>query len=393
MNLAEFSEVKSLNYDEYCMYLQEKYGLPSKPYLTETWSKTKGITRTQNGLFIHHVREDITIQLSNPEIAKNSPYEYQEPKNLCFCDYLEHLWLHFLIVKNPNRNAKSNENVGIGGIVNFIVPELFTMYGMEKLILPDWKINCFDAIKNDEEVFQEILFELAKIIPILSKEKNAHSEENAGLLRRFFIDNKKVYLPLEDIMEDVKGVTWKKEKTLSYYKVVPSEHIITPGITLLLISNPKFPGERFITKEQNILVSGLLPNPTEDEVELSTTDSFSILLNVLMENNNNREIQEVVEKFNNITNSLEKFDPSHVKKASWTYMKKPKESDKKLSLQKLLGDSKPLDLPELKNQLKYNNMALGAISTRPSLSKENTSLLKGENERLALTNKRGGLLK
>ena len=37
---------------------------------------------------------------------------------------LEHLFLHLLICEYPAENKNENEQVGIGGVVDFIVPEL-----------------------------------------------------------------------------------------------------------------------------------------------------------------------------------------------------------------------------------------------------------------------------
>ncbi len=52
----------------------------------------------------------------------------KELKYLEYCDYLEHLFLHILICENPSEEKNRNEDVGTGGVVNFIAPELNDLY-------------------------------------------------------------------------------------------------------------------------------------------------------------------------------------------------------------------------------------------------------------------------
>ena len=59
MNLTEYNKVKDLSYSKYCDYLQKKYGIPSKPYFNKNFVKNTGITKTGEGLFLHHIKEDI----------------------------------------------------------------------------------------------------------------------------------------------------------------------------------------------------------------------------------------------------------------------------------------------------------------------------------------------
>ena len=72
-----------MNYLEYCDYLQKKYGIAKVPYMTESWNKNTKCTRTKEGLIAHHKYEDHAILLADPEHAKNNPYEWQLPVNIC----------------------------------------------------------------------------------------------------------------------------------------------------------------------------------------------------------------------------------------------------------------------------------------------------------------------
>ena len=64
--------------------------------------------------------------------------------------------LHVLIVSHPSPNKVSNNIVGYGGIVNFIVPELNDLYS-GWVPNQQWKINCWNLVKDDKDVYFEIL--------------------------------------------------------------------------------------------------------------------------------------------------------------------------------------------------------------------------------------------
>lgn len=155
MNIEEYNQINNLDYEDYCKYLQNKYGIPKKAYFTKEFSKNK-ITRTNEGLLVHHIKEDTAIMLSTPEFAQKNPYEFQLPHNLVYCDYLEHLFLHILICENPNPYHNLLEAVGIGGVENFIIPQLndfYSKYPIKQL----WIKNCFDKVKGDYDVYKTLV--------------------------------------------------------------------------------------------------------------------------------------------------------------------------------------------------------------------------------------------
>ena len=108
---------RTMNEDYFnaCEELQNKYGIPSKPYMTISkngkWRKTSGISRAKEGLYIHHIDEWNFTDLSKVEKAQNYSIESQEAQNLCYCNLLEHLELHFLIEKAKNRDG-TGDNYG-----------------------------------------------------------------------------------------------------------------------------------------------------------------------------------------------------------------------------------------------------------------------------------------
>lgn len=156
MNLIEYKKIKNLTYLEYCDYLQKKYGVASCAYMTKSWNKNPKVTRTKEGLLAHHKFEDHAIMLSTREYAMNNPYEWQLPQNIVYCDYLEHLFLHILICESPAENRNIFEAVAVGGVINFIVPELNDLYS-GWITNQAWRKTCHSVVIDDKSVYLELL--------------------------------------------------------------------------------------------------------------------------------------------------------------------------------------------------------------------------------------------
>ena len=125
-------------------------------YMTKSFNKNQKVSRTSDGLIAHHKAEDKMIMLSTKAIAEMCPYEWQFKENIVYCDYLEHLLLHVLICMYPSPEKFPMADVGIGGVVNFIVPELNDEYSGWKS-KQDWRANCHNLIEEDKAVYLEIL--------------------------------------------------------------------------------------------------------------------------------------------------------------------------------------------------------------------------------------------
>lgn len=156
MKLAEYEKVKNYTYLEYCDYLQDKCGIGLCDYMTQSWNKNPKVTRTNEGLLAHHKYEDHAIMLSNKEYARNNPFEWQLAENIVYCDYLEHLLLHILICEHPAADKNILEAVGIGGVINYIVPELNDVYSGWQTG-KKWQKNCHDAIMDDKDTYLTLL--------------------------------------------------------------------------------------------------------------------------------------------------------------------------------------------------------------------------------------------
>lgn len=155
MDLLEFERVKNMTYWEYCDYLQSKYGIGACDYFNENWSPKTKCKRTKEGLFAHHKAEMYVPQLSDKKQAQYFPFEWQTAKWIVYCDYLEHFLLHIMICKAPEPVNK-NQYVGVVGITHYIAPTLFQLYSGD---VPEtgWQARCFDKIKNDKDVYLELL--------------------------------------------------------------------------------------------------------------------------------------------------------------------------------------------------------------------------------------------
>lgn len=156
MDVSEYNKIKSFTYLEYCDYLQKKYGIGLCDFMTKSYNKNHKVTRTKEGLFAHHKFEDHAILLADKEHAMCNPFEWQLAKNIVYCDFLEHLFLHILICENPSKDRNVREAVGIGGIINFIVPELNDFYsGWETK--EAWRKCCHDKVRNNKDVYLILL--------------------------------------------------------------------------------------------------------------------------------------------------------------------------------------------------------------------------------------------
>ena len=156
MKMAEFEKVKNMTYTEYCDYLQKKYGIGLADYMTKSFYKNKKVSRTSEGLVAHHKAEDKMIQLSTKAVAQMCLFEWQLKENIVYCDYLEHLLLHVLICKYPSPEKNPMADVGFGGVVNFIVPELNDVYS-GWTSKQAWQLKCYDKVIDDKNVYLEIL--------------------------------------------------------------------------------------------------------------------------------------------------------------------------------------------------------------------------------------------
>lgn len=209
MNINEYEKIKNYTYLEYCDYLQNKYGIGKSNYMSSSWYRINKVSRSGEGLFAHHKYEDHAAMLATKFIAQQNPFEWQLAQNIVYCDFLEHLFLHILITEYATNNDNVSKGLGIGGVVNFIVPELNDLYsGFE--IKQKWKQTCFDLVKDDKKVYLTLIKRF-----MTTCSSNPYYKEN-DLFRSysemfgydfwFGINNVKLYNEISEIKEGLKKI-------------------------------------------------------------------------------------------------------------------------------------------------------------------------------------------
>ena len=166
-NLSYVEELE-LSYKELVSFLLSKYGaVPGDYFSNETCrSKNKKISRTKEGLFIHHIDEDKAIMLSTDKFAVDNPYEYQRADRLVYCNILEHLILHIKITEEPrNVGANALELPGIGGAVNFICKQINDCYSDYEFVQP-MMIYIREMIKDN---FNDYILILKRLLAVTDK--------------------------------------------------------------------------------------------------------------------------------------------------------------------------------------------------------------------------------
>lgn len=150
----EFTQQKSLNYPQLCEYLINKYGKVSGSYFCtpEMKSQNTKIRRANEGLVVHHIKEDTSIMLCNRHFAQDLPWEWQCGENLVYANIFEHALLHMKIVEQLLAGTEPLTNmsqiVGIGGLENYIAPAIAEQYETEDYVLnisrEFWESNISD---------------------------------------------------------------------------------------------------------------------------------------------------------------------------------------------------------------------------------------------------------
>lgn len=160
-----YGSMLKMSYQDIVSALLKKYGSAKHDYFKDTACKAKNplVTRTNEGLFCHHIDEDKAIMLCNDKFAANNPFEYQKADRLVYCNLLEHLLLHVKIAENPNPDANENELPGIGGVINFICKDLNDIYS-GKEFADEWRKNVANKVKDNFDDYIIILRYLWNIV-------------------------------------------------------------------------------------------------------------------------------------------------------------------------------------------------------------------------------------
>lgn len=197
-----------ITYMEYVEELKSKYGKVPKDYFyvnrNGNLSKTQGIGRGKDGLYIHHVYECYFIDLSSImgyELQLRTTkdrrlLDSQKAENLVYCNLIEHLILHMKIALEYKR-----EQFEVG--INFITTDLNRLYdlGDKHLIEKTYSANNFRWKQTVYQVIQDdwgIYVFLAKLcIKDLHMPKEKICSTLDGELNRYIY--KKLYKSISKI--------------------------------------------------------------------------------------------------------------------------------------------------------------------------------------------------
>ena len=157
MDRNEFLREQTMTYDELCDYLQVKYGIPEKPYyLDDTYTNKPYISRTKEGLMVHHRMEDRADNLSQPAFAAKYPFAYQEPKNLVYCNYLEHFLIHIKNETTPGLPFYIEKGMPQRPGFLFLNMDLNAIYTDDGSDMP-WQSNCYKVVAENYEDYIDLL--------------------------------------------------------------------------------------------------------------------------------------------------------------------------------------------------------------------------------------------
>lgn len=146
-----YNSLLSFSYLDLVEFLNKKYGRVTDDYFKEksytrflngeikTPAKGK-YSRTSEGLYCHHVFENKYENISNPDFIRiyQYPYDLQRKSNLVYCDLIEHLILHALIMKD------TNGEFGTQGFLGYIRPMVVEWYIDRNANLKrDWYIAVY----------------------------------------------------------------------------------------------------------------------------------------------------------------------------------------------------------------------------------------------------------
>ena len=166
MESKEIEKELGMSYQELVEYLLEKYGTaPCDYFVNESCrTKSKRISRSEEGLECHHIDEDKAIMLSDQRWALKNPFDYQKADRLVYANVLEHLILHMKIVEGP-RNIESNalELPGLGGVINFICPQINDYYNGYEYKRPR-DIKKFSLIADNFDDYIKVLNYFLKVV-------------------------------------------------------------------------------------------------------------------------------------------------------------------------------------------------------------------------------------
>ncbi|WP_050498720.1 hypothetical protein [Oenococcus oeni] len=149
-SFQDYEDLLNKNYKDAVATLLVKYGRATDNYFKERSyqlflngeikSPTKGqISRSAEGLYCHHIDENKFLNMANASyiFGQKIPFLYQQKDRLVYCNLVEHLILHALIVH------ETQGHFGYPGLIQYLKPSVKDWYISG--IKPDklWEQKCF----------------------------------------------------------------------------------------------------------------------------------------------------------------------------------------------------------------------------------------------------------
>ena len=179
------NEAWDMTYDEYVQYLLNKYGGAKHDYFWTRECRSKSnVTRGNEGLECHHIDEDKHILLCEPLFARMH-WETQTADRLVYADKIEHILLH---IKIANMGTAGDYMCG----TRFLIGSTNSLYDYpptERDLKPNerWKLPTYERIKDNFELYIEVLHRLSQILyeqndseRALVREKKMNIEETTA---------------------------------------------------------------------------------------------------------------------------------------------------------------------------------------------------------------------
>lgn len=163
--LDQYERLLGMDYKTAINSLLKKYGLAQDSYVINEKSydkflrgeikhfiKSKKISRSNEGLYCHHICEDKYYNLSNEKAVflQQLPFSTQAKGALVYCDLIEHAILHVLI--NPNDNPYSDPSRLINNIKFWYIDE--------NIPTDNWLQTCYTLSKLSTDEAKKIYTDL-----------------------------------------------------------------------------------------------------------------------------------------------------------------------------------------------------------------------------------------
>lgn len=189
--LDAYISLLNLSYEQAVEKLLLKYGAARHDYYKEKSytrflnGEIKNITRgdykrTQEGLYCHHIDEFEFENLSNKDFIQSYKYPFyrQKKDRLVYCDLIEHLILHTLIIKETDGER------GFTGYITFLRPMVNEWYIDKKNPKPEWMKICKEKSYLQTDQIKILLTHIDVVIDKVSKKQHMKTIGYRDLNRR-----------------------------------------------------------------------------------------------------------------------------------------------------------------------------------------------------------------